>query len=249
MDQLNLEIMSNVISKRNIDDLKILENFPIDYKIEALLDISDTFSSGNTIVVHSDLGPFIVKSTTKQIMNEMYTINGVGFAMTKFLVNFYGITHYTPFVYGKYAYMPMTGASRKNADWIAIDALECYEQIEKTAYFITKSEHKIQMDFPRGNLERRLHKICFLVKCSITILEKIINVGGCCLEYTCNHLFATYDRCRCDLHSRISLLNNLPTLYFNIIEFILLNEGIDELGQSETKKFYHQNLVRIKKLY
>lgn len=172
MDQLNLEIMSNVVSKRNIDDLKILENFPIDYKIEALLDISDTFSSGNTIVVHSDLGPFIVKSTTKQIMNEMYTINGVGFAMTKFLVNFYGITHYTPFVYGKYAYMPMTGASRKNADWIAIDALECYEQIEKTAYFITKSEHKIQMDFPRGNLERRLHKICFLVKCSITILEK-----------------------------------------------------------------------------
>lgn len=249
MNEPNLEVMSKVISKGKTSLLKLCENFKVDYKIEALLDISDTAIPGNTIVVHAELDSFIDPRTTKQIMNEMYLINGIGFAMTKFLVDFYGITHYTPFVYGDVAYMPMTGASRNNADWIAVHFLECYEQVEKKAYFVTKSGHKIQLGFPRGNLERRLHNVYFLMKCSLGILGMMINIGSCHLEYECNKLFSMYDRCRCDLHSRICLLNSLPMFYWNLIEFMLMNQGIEGLGQNETKKYYHQNLTRIKKLY
>lgn len=249
MATLDFRSIKNMISKRSFDSLKVCENFKVDYEIEALLDISSTSSPGNTIVVHSKLGIFKDSRTTKQIMNEMHSINGMGFAMAKFLVSFYGMTHHTPFIHENIAYMPMTGASRRNADWIAVHFLEFYEQIEKEAYFVTESGHKIQLDFPRGNLEKRLHDVYFLMKCSLRILEKTTQVGGCKLEYTRNQLFSVYDRCRCDLHSRICLLNRLPNFYWNLIEFILDNQGIEGLGRLETKKYYHQNLTRIKKLY
>lgn len=245
----SFQIMSKFISKRNSNLSRVGKNFKIDYKIEALLDISDMNFPEKTIVVHSELGVFKDLRTTKQIMNEMHLINGIGFAMTKFLVDFYGITHYTPFVYENIAYMPMTGASRRNADWIAVHFLDYYEQIGKKAHFDTKNGHQIQMDFPRGNLEKRLHDTYFLTQSSLKILGMVVTVGNCRLNYPCNRLFSMYDRCRCDLHSKICLLNSLLTFYWYLIEFVLLNQGIDDLGKIETKKFYHQNLKKIKKLY
>ncbi|GEO59253.1 hypothetical protein [Companilactobacillus bobalius] len=245
----NFKSIKDVISKRIFSSLNVCKNFKVDYKIEALLDISDITNLGNTIVVHAEQGIFIDSRTTRKIMNEMYLINGIGFAMAKFLADLYGMTHYTPFIHEDIAYMPMTGASRRNADWIAVHFLECYEQIEKKAYFVTESSHKIQLDFPRGDLEKRLHDIYFLMKCSLNVFEMMVNVGSCHLKYKCNKLFSTYDRCRCDLHSKICLLNSLPIFYWHLIEFILINQGIEGLGKLETKKYYHQNLTRIKKLY
>ncbi|GAB5057202.1 hypothetical protein COSHB9_15900 [Companilactobacillus alimentarius] len=244
-----MEISKIVLLESNLQPFHSVEKFAVDNQIIALFDVSKNNVEGNSIVFHEKYGIFTDARSTKQIMNELYEVNGWGFAMAKFLMNYFGITHHTPFINNCFAYMPMTGASRRNTDWIAIHFIELYQIETKKILFITKQGNKIWLEFPRGDFEKRIHDVCLLIQASIKVFEVFLKQGGCQLHYPPEQLFLIYSKCRCKAHNKLRLLEDLEMVCRLIIKFLLDNQGIESLGKEETEKFYLQNLERTKKLY
>jgi len=249
----DIEITKDYLINEGLEKLYVKEDFVVDYKMIALFDISrdSRFSYGKTIVVHAEYGVFIDTRTSKQLVNELYLVNGVGFAVSKMLVNFFKITHYIPFVYGQVAYMPMTGASRKSADWIGLHFLKDFEQNGHDAQFLTRFDTKIKMNLPHGNLEDRLHDVYLLSQSSIKIMGLMACTGNCqLLAPKQMGLLQQFQECPCDNHIKLFLeLDNLRQIIINFRDLLLSNLESDVLSRDENIKLQCQNLAKIKKLY
>lgn len=248
----DLEVYKNYLLKDGFESLYILEDFKVDYKIIALLDVSkEKLSEGKTIVIHAELGAFIDTRTTKQIVNEFYNVNGIGFLVSKVLTKMFGITHYTPFVYGAVAYMPMTGATRNNADWIGLHFVEDHHQENNRAYFETRQGFKLWLDFPHGDLDNRIHDVALLCQGSRKIFELLVQSGNCQLIIPVHMgVLMMYGNCPCKNH--LKLVIEITQIRKEIIRFrdlLLLQLTNDVIARNEMIKYHCQNLSRIKKLY
>jgi hypothetical protein len=134
------QFCDQVINKeRLLKDIRLLyinEDFVVDNGIVALLDIQNfKISYGKSLVVHHTKGVFFSERTTKQIMNEFHKTNRVGFMISRDLSNYLKFKGYLPLVHGNVCYMPMTGGSKKNADWIGLHFVTGFSQKDKTAIF------------------------------------------------------------------------------------------------------------------
>lgn len=248
---------TNEISKRYLltvgyYSLHIIEDYEVDDEIIALFDIS-TFDLpyGNTLILHVRYGVFIDTRTTKQLMNEFYKLNAVGFATVKALFEILKMKHYLPFVHFYMAYMPMSGGSRGNTDWIALHLIRKFEVINGIVYVTTIYGHYFSMDFPKGDFEKRCHDVALLARASFVFTQTLLKVGMCDITPpTETGLLSKFDNCKCKYHLEMILrMNNLQNMTAWLLKFMLLNIGLDKLEKIEHMKHYSQSLARVKKLY
>ncbi|MFD1418354.1 hypothetical protein [Companilactobacillus keshanensis] len=232
--------------------LYINDDFVADRNIVALLDIKDlNIVHGKSLVVHNTKGVFIVERTTKQIMNEFHQTNRVGFMISRVLSNYFNFKHYLPMVHGNVSYMPMTGGSRNNADWIGLHFIEDFRQIGKVARFKSTQGFEIEMDFPKGNLSSRLHDVSvmaeYFVSSTMIYMEsmnlKVVPMNN-------NSILNAFSTCLCPRHDK------MPHNYRDIgkgvnylTDSILLKMCRGELGYRETKIIYTQRINKIKRNY
>ena len=232
--------------------LYVNENYEVDDGIIALFDIS-TFDLpyGNTLILHAKYGVFIDTRTTKQLINEFYKLNAVGFAMSKILFGALKMHHYLPFVHFYVAYMPMNGGSRSNTDWIALHLIKEMRLINGVVYVTTIYGQSFSMDFPKGNLEKRVHDVALLSRASLVLMQAFLRVGLCDIKPPSERgLLSKFDNCNCKYHLEMILrMNNIQNMMVLIIRFIFLNAGIESIEKEAVIKYYLETLLRLKKIY
>ncbi|KRO00330.1 hypothetical protein IV57_GL001433 [Companilactobacillus kimchiensis] len=231
--------------------LYLYEPFEVDNQIIALLDISqDKDSRGNSLVVHERLGVFFDSRTTKELVNEFYKINGTGFATGKILSGIFKLRH-TPFVFAYVSYMPMTGGSRKNVDWIGLQFIDRYSQKEKFAHFVTVHGFEIKLSFPRGDLEKRIHDVCMLSEKSVLFFEKLLTGGLAELKPSnITGVLRRFEKCECLRHKKIvRKVLNINSACDKILKYLLTHMGVEEPEAETLISFYRQNINKCKKLY
>ncbi|WCG35944.1 hypothetical protein [Companilactobacillus farciminis] len=247
----NKEITKENILKYEFELLKGPTNFEIDYKCDALLNVSDDKRfSGNTLVIHEKYGAFLVEETTKELVNKFYKRNAVGFALSKVLANFFSLKHYVPFVFMYVVYMPISGGTRKNTDWIGLHLMNSCRQNKKEAYFITTQGFIIKVTFPKGDLDRRVHDACVLCeKCVAFFLPLIIDGGIDVKGCSFTGLVVKFGNCHCPLHNKVKCDNDPQIIGLMFINFIIDHLGIESVNPEEEKKHYRRFLSRLKKHY
>lgn len=250
LSEKDLEISKEYLLNVERGSLKKRESFEVDFEIIALFDVSGKMSEGNTLVMHALLGVFVDRRTTKQIVNEFYKLNGVGFALSKVMAGFFDMKHYVPFIFLYVAYMPLSGGSRKNTDWIGIHKIVRYYQIGGCAYFVTKDGLTIKMDLSKGNLDHRLHDVCVLIEKNLEFVEKALLVGLAGIKVPEETgLVLKFKNCDCHAHLKVKVDNDPQQITILLIAFIIDHMGIESECPEEEKMYYRQNLMRIKKLY
>jgi len=248
----DLEISKDTILKYALGQNNVEKLSKIDHQIIAMFDISGFNSPlGKSIIIHEQLGVVSDLRTTRQLVNEFYKTIGVGFAMSKITSAFFQLSHHMPLVHAYVSYMPMTGASRRNTDWIALHLIERYFQKDKFAHFITHQGMKLKLHFPHGDLENRIHDVCLLSEKSVAILRTIVKVGLADLKSPpVTGVVERFKKCNCPLHQK--MLANMFDINHTLkilINFVLSHLGIEDSNPSELIKFYQQNLSRVRKLY
>ena len=227
-------------------------DFTVDNDIIALLNISDNSEEvqGNAIVIHSKYGIFFVDKTTKQLMNEFHTFNHTGFMVSKFLAKFFHLKQNIPMILGYASYMPMSGGSRKCTDWIGVHWLQTCRQNKKVAEFETEEHIKIHLVFPRGNLNDRVHNVCFLSETHIVALKEFSKrSNGLYISSGQIGLLDKYQHCRCLLHGRVpatwrDVNYKMDSLSEHLLEVITRGE----IESCETISLYRQKISREKRL-
>lgn len=247
----NKEITLDNVLKYKFELLKKPANFQVDYKCLALLNVADDDRvKENSLVVHKELGVFLVEETTKELVNKFYEINGVGFALSKVLANFFSLKHYVPFIFLYVVYMPISGGSRKNTDWIGLHLMNSYRQNDNEAYFITNQGFIIKVIFPKGKLDDRVHDACVLCEKCVAIFVPWCTAGGMDVRGTVFIGVVTkFKNCDCDVHYAV-YKNNEPKVVGRLfINFILDHLGFESANPEEDKKYYRQKLARLRKHY
>lgn len=241
--------------KKTVENLKkhlksrVLKNFEPNNQIIALFDISNLDIPGNSFVISISNGIYTDTRTTKQLMNQMYRSDGVGFEISKFLYSKYKLKQHLPYVNGRVAYMPMAGGSRRNTDWIGLHFIEDFEILDKKIHFITTLNNKITLDFPRGKLEKRLHDIDIVRRTHLKILELKSKSWAAYLIYEKDQLMKIFDNCTCAKHQRLKEIGSLRSLNDSHVDFLFSNIGIEGPVKEATKQHYKYNYQRIKKLF
>ncbi|WP_334332093.1 MULTISPECIES: hypothetical protein [unclassified Companilactobacillus] len=228
---------------------RVLKNFEPNNQIIALLDISNLDIPGNSFIISVTNGVYTDIRTTKQLMNQMYQSDGVGFEISKFLYPKFKLKQHLPYVNGRVAYMPMTGGSRQNTDWIGLHFIEDFEIFDKKIHFITTLDNKIVLDFPRGKIEERLHDIDIVRQAHLKILELKSKSWAAYLIYQKDKLMKLFDNCSCARHQKLREIANLQSLNDSHMDFLFSNIGIEGPVKEATKQHYKYNYQRIKKLF
>lgn len=247
-----LRVCKNFLLKVRLHSIYINENYEVDNGIVIMSDVSAyKLPYAKTIIFHSSLGVFFDMRTSRQIINEFYKINQVGFAFVNTLVGLLNITHYKPFVYFYLAYMPIKGGSRGNTDWIALHYIERGEVIDGVLYLTTRQGWQVTMEFPKGDFDRRVHDVALLSKAMFTFVTAMVNNGLCDLKPPAQMgLLQQFDDCQCDKHLKmLKQMKDINSTANWILNYMLENLGIEVLGRIEQIKYFRQNLVRLKKLY
>lgn len=246
--EISKEYLINQVSKK----LYRCEPFEVDYRTIALLDISThNIRHGKTLVVHEKLGVFFDMRTTREIMNEFYKLNGVGFAVSKAIFGFFNFRHYLPFVFAYVSYMPMTGGSRQSSDWVGLHLIKNFRQKGRIAYFTTVHGYKFSLCFPQGDLEQRVHDVCIISEKSVIFFKNILRSGLIELNPpNITGVVRQHEKCKCKNHQKMfNKILNINQSIDEMFQFVLNHLGIDKLEAKELIKFYRQNWNKFKKLY
>lgn len=241
--------------KKNIDNLKkhlasmMVNDIQPNNQIIALLDISNLDIPGNSFVISATNGIYTDSRTTKQIMNQMYKSDGVGFETAKLYYSNFDLKQHLPYVNGRVAYMPMAGGSRKNTDWIGLHRVKDFEIFDKKVQFTMKSGDKVMLDFPRGEIEKRFHDIDIVRRASLKYLETQCKSGAAYLIYEKDKFMEIFDNCPCSKHQQLREIEDLNILSDCHMDFILSHIGIEGPVKEATKQHYKYNYQRIKKLF
>lgn len=246
------EICKELLLNQSISLLYRFESFEVDSKIIAILDISNYgISSGNSLIIHEEFGVFFDIRTTKELINEFYKLNGIGFAMSKAIYDLFNFRHYMPFVFAYVSYMPMTGGSRNSSDWVGLHYIETYYQDNKSAYFTTVHGYKIKLNFPHGNLENRIHDVCMISEKSVSLCKVLLQGGMMDLNPpSSTGMVRKHENCKCNKHQ--SLIQNtlkVDETTDRIIDYILIHLEIENLEAKELMKLYRYNLNKLKRLH
>lgn len=235
----------------NQSQLYFQEPLKMDHRVIALLDISyKPIGLGNSLIVHAEYGVTLAVQTTKQLINEIHKWNGVGFMVTRATANLFKLKHLSA-VFGYTAYIPMTGGSRKNTDWIAAHHVESYSQADGQAYFKTIQGHKIRMSFPHGNLKKRIHDVCMMSEIMVNIARKFMAVARLKVLPMGNvGVLRDFEDCNCSFHRTVvRKIVKIELVYDQMINYLLNHIGVEEPGADELIIFYSQNLNRLKRNY
>lgn len=232
--------------------LYINDNFIVDNDIVALFDIKDHgVTYGNSIVVHKNKGVFFVERTTKQLMNEFHQTNRVGFMVSRVLSNYFKFKHYLPMVHGNVGYMPMTGGSRSNADWIGLHFVVGFSQTNQIANFESIQGYNIEMDFPKGNLSTRVHDVSVMAEyfvSSAKIYMKSMNLQISVLNDEC--ILTAFSTCICSKHLKIpQKYQEVEHGVDQLVDSVFLKMCRGELGYLESVIIYKQKISKIKRNY
>jgi hypothetical protein len=178
-------------------------------------------------------------------------MNGIGFSLAKVLADHFGIKRYIPFIHGYTVYMPMTGATRNNASWIAPQLAKEAKQVNKKVRLTTLNNYEIEIDFPKGDFEQRLHDVALLSKASFLFFKYFVNAGSCNLQPPAElGLLAKFENCQCEKHLRmLKEMYNFRNMILWMKTAYLLNLGIGAIERDELIKYYNQNLARFKRNY
>ena len=250
----NTQISKDFLLTQGFHLLSRRETFAIDDKIIAVLDVSSYGKRNcNTIILHMESGIFVTKQTSRKLMNGVYTANGFGFAVSKFLAKELGIQTFIPLANAYFTLMPIVGASRGNADWIAprfIRSARLNKSNKKKLDIEIIYGNKIQIDFPKGDFEKRLHSVSLINECSFLFWRHMTKVGSCQLVPPEDKgIFEPFERCNCPDHMRMRAMSqDLPKMIDDFKKYILINLKIEELQKIEVMKYYSQNLSRLKRL-
>ncbi len=224
----------------------------MDNRVVALFDVSH-FNVPNikSLILHLDFGVIIEERSTKQLMNELYKSNGLGFTVTKVLAGLLGVKSCIPFVHAYQAYMPISGGSRKNTDWISPNLLSESQVSDGVLHLVSIEGRKVSLEFVKGDLKKRLHDVALLSKASFLFLEMLANWGNCGLQPPSDlGLLEEFENCQCVDHEQMELkVKNLREMIVAFKKVILFNLGIEQFQRLELIKLYSQNLSRLKKLY
>ncbi|APU72128.1 hypothetical protein [Companilactobacillus crustorum] len=224
----------------------------MDDSVIEMLDVSKYgIKNVKTIVLHEFHGVIIEERSTKQLMNEIYKINGLGFFMAKSLSKIFGVSRYIPFTHVYLAYMPINGCSRQNTDWIAPRLLKRAEVDDKILHLVTVDGDYFQIDFTKENFEERMHDVSLLNEASFLLMEALIKIGNCHLTKPQElGLFRTYEKCKCAKHLEMrSKSKDISFMVLAMTEYLLLNLGIEKIQKLELVKYYSQQLARLKRIY
>jgi len=232
--------------------LYIDDDFVVDKNIVALLDIKkDKSIHGNSIVVHNTKGVFFVERTTKQLMNEFHLTNRVGFMVSRTLTSFFNLKSFLPMIHGNVSYMPMTGGSRNNADWIGLHFVEGFQQTDQVARFKSTQGFEIEMNFPRGNLSDLMHDVSVMTQYFVSSAEiylSSMNLAVKTMNEDC--ILTAFSSCICSKHEKIPRKYRdveLGVDYLVDSAFQKMCRG--ELGYKEMIITYKQVFSKNKRIY
>ncbi|CAJ1191589.1 hypothetical protein [Companilactobacillus nantensis] len=234
------------------DKLYGVDNLQVDNKLVFIMDVSEyNFPLGKTIVYHLELGAIIDPRTTRQLSNAFCDINQVGYALTKVLAGLFKLKCYLPYVHGYIAYMPLTGATRNNANWIALHLIKEAKQVGKKIELTTINGEKFEMDFPKGEFNQRVHDVALITQGSFLFMKAFVNAGMCELQPPEEiGLLAKYEDCNCPDHQEMRIkVTDLRYMFINIKAVFLMKLGIDIIERDDMIKYYGQNLSRFKRNY
>lgn len=229
------------------------EDFTVDNGIIALLDISKMpkMINGNTIIIHNELGIFFVSRTTKQLMNEFHKYNGFGFMLSKALTSYFEWKQNIPMVFGYSCYMPMSGGSRKCTDWIALHWINVVNQYDGVAEFVTDKGLVIQMEFPRGNVRRRVHDVCYLSSHQVSVIDMIVSRANLkMVPPKFIGMLGQYRICYCLFHNELPLSWDIASDRLKGFKQYIISELTKgEILPDALNEMYQQKIYRLKKLY
>ncbi|KRK41903.1 hypothetical protein IV63_GL001130 [Companilactobacillus crustorum] len=248
----NLEISKEYLLNDGYHSLYRNEDFEMDDSVIAMFDVSKyRIKDVQTIILHELHGVIIEARTTKQLMNEIYRINGLGFFMSKSLAKIFRVTRYIPFTHAYLVYMPVNGNSRQNTDWIAPHLVKRAEVIDKILHVVTVGGDYFQVDFTKGNFEKRMHDVSLLNESSFLLMEALIKIGNCNVTKPQElGLFRTYEKCECDKHLEMRTKSqDINFMVLAMTEHLLLNLGIEMIEKIELVKYYSHHLARLKRIY
>jgi len=233
----------HLISKREI--------VAIDGNVIAILDISSYGKIGfNSIIIHVELGVFLTKKTSRQLINGVHETNGWGFTLAKFLASYLGIKSFIPLVNAYFTLMPMRGAAKGNTDWIAPRFIRSARLEDKKLNLVTIYGNELQVDFPKGDFEQRMHDVALLNEASFLFAKRLLNFDVCEIKPpTDKGYFESFERCNCENHQKMrAMLQNLSNMIDEFEKYLLHRLEIEEIQKNEILKLYFQNLSRIKRL-
>lgn len=246
------EVSKNYLLTKGYYDLYVIEDFQIDNKTIALLDISNFgLHLGKTLVIHRIYGVFIYAGSTKQLINEFYKVNQFGFIIPKALGKLIGISHYIPLIEMYYALMPITGGRRKNTDWISPSHIKEAKVLNGILYVTTIDDYKFHLNFLKGDFNERVHNVALLAKGEFLFQKAKFEVGMCEIKSPEEiGLMSKFEGCDCKKHVEMCKKTTDTQFMCTWIEkFIMLNVVVDVIGREEMIKFYCQNLARLKRNY
>lgn len=246
------EISKNFLVTEGYRSLYCEDRFEMDNKVVLLYNLAESQAAeAKSSILHLDHGMILDPRPTKQLMNELCKDNGFGFAISKFLSDLTGIKSYIPFIHLYQAYMPIKGGCRQNTDWISPNLLKNYFLKDGILYLEDLNGYRFQVDFPKGDIEKRFHDVALLVQANFLFLKAILNWGHCQMQPPAElGVLKRFENCQCLKHQNMRIkVNDLDAMILAFKKCLLINLGIDELERFELTKYYGQNLKRLKKLY
>lgn len=228
------------------------ENLQVDNKLVFIMDVSEhNIPLGKTFAYHLELEIIIDPRTTKQLSNAFCDINQIGFALTRVLAGLFNFRSYLPYIQGYVAYMPLTGATRNNANWIALHLIKEAKQIGGKVELTTINGRKFQIDFPKGEFNQRVHDVALITQGSFLFMKAFVSTGMCELQPPEEMgLLEKYENCNCPDHQEMRIkVTDLRYMFLNIKAVFLMKLGIDIIGRDDMIKYYGQNLSRFKRNY
>jgi len=156
-----------------------------------------------------------------------------------------------PMVFGSVSYMPMSGGSRNNTDWIGIHRILDCQQVGMRARFKLEYNSVVEMDFPRGNLNDRVHDVCVISEAQVKAIRVWMLRANLEVRVCSNVTQFLNDRkvCGCmfhdappkewsEIHIRLDQLRNF------LLEVMTRNE----IESKQTRIVYVQKTMRLKLL-
>lgn len=226
-------------------------NLAIDKNVIVVYDVSSYGKVGfNSIIVHVEAGILVTKKTSRQLMNGVCETNGWGFTLAKFLASYLGIKSFIPLVNAYFTLMPMRGAIKGNTDWIAPLLIRQARVKNEKLNLITTQGNELQVDFPKGDFEQRMHDVALLNEASFLFSKRMFAFGVCeFIPPKDKGYFESFERCNCEDHQKMrAMLQNLSNMIDEFEKYLLHRLEIEEIQKNEIIKLYLQNLSRIKRL-
>lgn len=176
-----------------------------------------------TLILDYRLGPLLVRRPCGTLMRELMAKNSRTRQQMAIAHHFLGQKHYTPYVNGKYGFVPTAGSTMQDTGWLGFYKLVQIRRLTHEALLIFKNNMKLILPLSHYFMLQRLRDAAAIIQLQKEQLELMVENSG-------------FDRCRPNFTNKLAqvlgmrpeqVLHDETEFYAHTVE-VLMVAGLED---------------------